>query len=95
MNRRDDFIYDGKAWRAEAESFDAGGSVGIAVLARRLSWDHVAGFAYTYGETRAVPLSPGVRVHNFEDGSIFNPEDPDGDEFGLFDREREEQGDSP
>ncbi len=97
VNKGEDFVYHRQAWRAEARPFDAGGSVGRVVLARRLFWvpsgmvgvTWVSANAQAYGDSEPVPIAGLVAV-DFEDGSIFHPEDPAGDHFGLFDRDEEE-----
>ncbi len=95
--RGTEFVHGGKAWRAESSSFDAGGSAGTVVLARRLEWvseheEQVRAGGYTvpararsYGVTKPMPVVE-VKVVNFENGSIFDPDDPAVADFGLFDR---------
>lgn len=93
VNKGEDFVYQGKAYRAEAAPFDAGGSVGRAVLARRLEWvsaemvgaTWVSSHAQAYGATEPIPCG-GLLSVDFEDGSAFSPEDSYGERYGLFDR---------
>ena len=53
-------------------------------MAKRLEWGNGEG-AHAYGEVEPIPCGGLVAV-NFEDESIFFPEDYDGETFGLFDR---------
>ncbi len=92
MTLGDHFVYQGKAWRAESAPFPAGGSIGEAVLAKRLWWKSTssdetrpADCAYSYGETVPIPTA-GTSPMSW---AAFDPDDPEGDDFGLFDRERE------
>jgi hypothetical protein len=82
MHQGEDFIYLGKAYRALCKPFTVGGAVGSAVLARRLEWFGEA--AHAYGDQETIPAAGLVAV-NFGDESIFRPEDPEGEHYGLLD----------